>query len=389
MDNINKNSSFIEHFIGTVVKFLDDVQYNEPQHSLAPVSRANFESIYEESLRFFTQPNIQEQLSLRYNVITKATRTTSRLTLYCWPNIPRKVMAQIAIHFTELHIMDDSPKDYHADMATFVSDLLEGKEQKGPYWRVMLGQIPNLLCHFDPYTQYNIFRSITDYYQSCWIEARDFNGYRGSDRYPSELRRLGQLGACMGSFMFPKTMSDEAGQFEDITSAIVHTEPVGALINDMFSFYKEGVVADVYGTAERNNLVMNVCHVKGLPIKEGFDEIAADATREVHKAQEVFDGSHSALAEDGIHAFIRGYIRWHFCDDRYRMGELYEASYRFENGSRFREYYHMAWNAGGVSMDQPMFEVAEKRVSACRQSKGSWLGSIFGRVWGWFGLSLH
>ncbi|KAJ5831529.1 Trichodiene synthase [Penicillium rubens] len=353
MDNVNDNSPFIEHFIDTIVKFLDDVQYNEPHHSLAPEPRANFESIYEESLRFFTQPTIQEQLSLRYDVITKATRTTSRLTLYCWPNIPRKVMAQIAIHFTELHIMDDSPKDYHADMATFFSDLLDGNEQKVPYW------------------------------------PREFNGYRGSDRYPTELRRLGQLGACMGSFIFPRTMSDEAGQFEDITSAIVHTEPVGALVNDLFSFYKEGVVADVYGTAERNNLVMNVCHVKGLSIKEGFDEIAADAIRAVHKAQEVFDGSHSVVAEDGIHAFIRGYIRWHFCDQRYRMGELYDASYRFENGRRFREYCDMAWNAGGVSMDQPMFEAVEKRVSTRRQSKGSLLGSIFGRVWGWFGLSLH
>lgn len=298
-------------------------------------------------------------------------------------------MAQIAIHFTELHIMDDSPRDYHADMATFFSDLLDGNEQKVPYRRVMLGQIPNLLCHFEPYTQYNIFRSVTDYYQSCWMEAREFNGYRGSERYPTELRRLGQLGACMGAFMFSKTMSDEDVQFGDITSAIVHTEPVGALVNDLFSFYKEGIVTDVYGTAERNNLVMNVCHVKGLSIKEGFDEIAAGAVREVQKAQEVFDGSHSVVAEDGMHAFIRGYIRWYFCDQRYRMGELYDASYRFENGGRFREYCDMSWNGGGVSMEQPMFEAVEKRVSTSRQSKGSLLGSIFGRVWGWFGLSVH
>ncbi|KAJ9488565.1 hypothetical protein VN97_g4733 [Penicillium thymicola] len=366
MDNI-KDNYFVEHFIDTIVNFLDNVQYDEPPESPTPELRANFESIYEGSLRFFTQPTIQEQLSLSNEAITNATRTTARMASYCWPNIPPEVMGPIAIHFTKLHVMDDFEGDYHADMATFLPDLLRGSEQKNPYWRVMLHGIPDLLRHFDSYLQYNIFRSTIDYYQSCWIEARGFKGDRGSDRYPTELRRLGQLGACMGSFIFPKAIADETGLFGEVTSAIVHTEPVGALINDLFSFYKEGIVTDGYGAAEDNNLIMNVCHVKQLSLREGFDEVAADAIREVQKAQEVFDGSHSPVAEDGMHAFISGYIRWHFCDRRYRMKELYDASYGFESGRQFRKYCDRSWKAGGVAMDRNMFEVVDKRVSTRHQ----------------------
>jgi trichodiene synthase len=115
--------------------------------------------------------------------------------------------------------------------------------------------------------------------------------------------------------MFPKALvTDEEAAFADITSAVMLTEPISAFVNDLFFLYKELLSPEAGIPTDRKNLVTNFCHVEGLSIQEGFDRVAADATRGVQKAQEVFDGTHDPTVEEAMHGFIRGYIRWHTCD---------------------------------------------------------------------------
>ncbi|KAJ5151884.1 Trichodiene synthase [Penicillium capsulatum] len=368
---LSMEPTFIEHYVNRLVKYLDEVDYHEPSPAQTRELRSNYEAVYENSLRVFAQPSVQQLLSLDLGTTKKVTRTISRMAVTCWPNVPLEVMKAIAIHFSMCHLLDDFEGDYHEQMATFLPDLLRGTEQKNPCWRMLVDEMQNLLRHFDSYLQYGIFRATIDYYQSCWTEAHGFQGDKGCDRYPVELRRQGGLGGCMGSFMFPRSMVSQNGMIADITSAVVHTEWCGIYINDLFSFYKESVAANRYGPWDNINLVMNLCHVRGLSMKDGFDQIVVDAIHTVQKTREVFDGSHAAVAECGVHAFLHGYTQWHFCDGRYRMRELYEQSYDFVNGGRFREYCEKAWEAGGVDLDQAMFADVEKRVWDGRRANGS------------------
>lgn len=85
----------MEHYMCTVVGFLDAVQYDEP-HGQPAGLMDDFQHVYVELLQFFTQPTVQGPLSLSIKIITRAARTIARLVSHCWPNIPREVMGPSA-----------------------------------------------------------------------------------------------------------------------------------------------------------------------------------------------------------------------------------------------------------------------------------------------------
>jgi hypothetical protein len=179
MEDSRKDPTLMEHYMRTVVGFLDAVQYDEP-HGQPAGLMDDFQHVYVELLRFFTQPSVQGPLSLSIKIITRAARTIARFASHCWPNIPREVMGPVGIYFMIGYFLDDIDEENHTKMETFLPDLLRRTEQKNLSWRVMLDHLPNLLCHYAPYLQYNIFRCTIDYYQCCWIEAHGFQGYPDS-----------------------------------------------------------------------------------------------------------------------------------------------------------------------------------------------------------------
>jgi trichodiene synthase len=91
--------------------------------------------------------------------------------------------------------------------------------------------------HYGSFCSFAILRSTFDYFQGCWIETNDFQGFEGLRYVPHFLRRLNCLGGvCAGSF-FPTRQFDEEKLFDQVTTTIAHIEPSVALINDLISFY--------------------------------------------------------------------------------------------------------------------------------------------------------
>lgn len=51
-----------------------------------------------------------------------------------------------------------------------------------------------------------------------------------------------------------------------------------------------------------------------------------------------------------MHAFIQGYVTWHFCDARSRMCEVYERVGDSPHELKFRHYYEAAMKAGSIDI---------------------------------------
>jgi trichodiene synthase len=346
----------LDHYVDSVVNFLDAVQYKEEDHGNRDELLRNFRHVYVETVKYFSEPSIKSALSLDDQTITLQSRNISRLTVYCWPKVPLRVMVPISIHFMFTIFLDDILEDHYDHMESFSEDLFRGRDQKNPVWRVLLHHFPNLLQHYGGFCQLTILRSTLDFYQCCWMEAHSFHGYRGSDCYPLFQRRLGVLGGMCGACLFPTSSLDENEVFDELATVLAQMDPVTMFVNDLFSFYKELLSPRARNPRDQNNLVMNTCQVEGISPLQALNRLTGNTINGVRRMQELFnnDKRTPAVAE-AVHEFVRGYVRWHLCDDkRYRLREVYDACSQMQNGPRLRRYLDMAWYAGGVDVEDQL-----------------------------------
>jgi trichodiene synthase len=270
------------------------------------------------------------------------------MTVFGWENLPRDVIVPLNIYFTYV-ILEDDPGDdpflgHSHLMDSFTLDLLRGKGQLHPRFRSLFRFFPDLLRCYGRFSQLTMLKSTLELIQGFWIESLQFRGFPGSSDYPMFLRRLNGLGDFSGATLFPVVQFDEAGQFEDIATVIAQIEPIVSLVNDLFSFYKEA-------SAEEICLVNNICITEGLGAEQVLRRVVDDSVSAVRKLTGVLESRQSTDVLKTVNDFVRGYIRWHLCDERYRMKEL---STRCRGGSvnavKFRRFHEIACRAGCVDL---------------------------------------
>ena len=344
---MTKESEFpLDHYLSALVRFLDAIKYRDD--SFGHDERVkHLQHVYNETAKHFAQPLQQQVLKVDPKRLAVVMRTSVQVVVCCWVKVSPQVMVAISIYFVYIVLLDDSNMDPGPDMVSFSHDLLDGKQQKHPFWRLMNGHLSGFLQHYGSFCGLSILRSTFDYFQGCWIETHEFQGYPGSDYYPLFLRRLNGLGGICGGSLFPAQDFNEQALFKELTSAIAQIEPMVAFMNDLISFYKE-----YDNPRDQVSLVTNYCQVEGISLNQAFDRVTEDTIHSCERLLNLFpDGQAPAVAES-IHHFVHGYVTWHFCDERFRMREVYERSGKSPDGMKFRQYYESATKVGSIDFKE-------------------------------------
>lgn len=331
----------IGFYVKALVRYLDAIQYDDDNYGHAERVK-NLGHVYAETAKYFAQPTQQAAIKAKPARLDAVMRSSTRIVVYCWTMVSLDVMVAISIYVVHIVLLDDTTNNPAREMETFCGDLIQGKQQKHPFWRLMNAHLTKLLSHYGGYCALSITRSTLDYFQGCWVEQHDFLGYPGSESFPLHLRRLNGLGGICGGSLFPRSDFDEEALFPQIATVIAEIEPPVAFVNDLMSFYKE-----YSNPRDQVNLVTSYCRVEGISQQQSFDRVVADTIRSSQRMIEVLDGKDPKIAET-IRAFTHGYVTWHFCDERYRMREVYERCDDSPDGLKFRQYYDKAMEVGSI-----------------------------------------
>lgn len=333
-----------EHFLSALVRFLDAIQYDDRNYSHDERVKT-LRHVYSETAKHFARPSEQDVLQVNPKRLASVMRTTTRVSVYCWVKVSPQVMADVSIYFVYVVLLDDSNVNPAPDMESFFQNLLEGKQQKHPFWRLMNRHFSNFLQRYGSFCALAILRSTFDYFQGCWIETHNFRGFSGSHYFPLFLRRLNALGGICAGSLFPKEDFDEKALFKEITSVIAQLEPVNAFVNDMISFYKE-----YDNPRDQVGLVMNYCEVEGISMNQAFDRLTQDTIQSCEQLLAIIDSERASKVADTLKSYVHGYVTWHIADERFRMHEVYERAGESADGLKFRKYYEMAMQVGTVDV---------------------------------------
>lgn len=339
----------LAQFCRSIVRFLDTIEYDDS--NLAREERiSGLREVHSRTAEYFAQPLPREMLKdVDPARIATVSRTISHLVVYCWPYVPRDAQVDISIWQSVINVLDDEvDPDPAAHMDTCWDDLLAGRPPRHPFWRLMQAHLPRLLAHFGSFCAFNIMRSTVDYFEGCWIEQHSFQGWRGADCYPMFVRRLTTLGGGVAGSLLPASGGfDDQALFKEISIVMAHIDGIVALPNDLFSFYKEF-------DQDEPNLVSNLGAVEGITVDQALERLTDQAIHACVRILELLADKDAAVRRT-IRGFIHGYVTWHFCELRYRMGEVYHAAAAPElgpAGERFREYMDRAFSVGWVPLEE-------------------------------------
>ncbi|KAL2672951.1 hypothetical protein Neosp_013669 [[Neocosmospora] mangrovei] len=341
------NSTFLV-FISALNRYFDTIQYNDDIYD-HETRVATLRHVYAETAKYFDQPEQKAAIEAQPARFKSIMRTSSQVVVYCWPKCSLDVMVAVSVYFVHIVLLDDSTNNPSPLMLTFGNDLIKGEPQKHPFWSLMNAHLSKFLSYYGGFCSLAILRSTFDYFQGCWVEQHNFHGYPGSEYFPGFLRRLNGLGGICGGSLFPRDDFDEDALFPQIATAIAELEIPVAFINDLMSFYKE------YGNPrDEVNLVSNWCTTEGLSISESFERLTNETCRGSKRVMDVLDGLNDKdpKISETIHAFIHGYVTWHFCDERFRFKEAYERCGDSPEELKFRQYYEKAMAIGTIDFKE-------------------------------------
>jgi trichodiene synthase len=320
---------------------------------------------------YFAQPLQQETLkSISSTRMASTIRTITQFIAYTYSKVPRDIQIHCSIYWCLITILDDEiNNDPNSKMGSFCQNLIQGKEQQHPFWILMKEHLPRLLDHYGNFSSFNTFRATIDYFEGCWIEQHNFHGYPNSKSdYPFMLRRFGSLGGAVGGTLFPGREFDDQKLFKEFSSLMAQMDGPVAFVNDLLSFFKEFNNEEYDNVGEEVNFVSCIHTAHGLTLEQALERVSGLAIDSCVKLFAVFEDKDPKFRAT-IHAFIHGYITWHFVDLRYRLREVYENvnSGRFAEDSvkeKFCKYYEKAFKTGWVDLD--LWALPERRGKILR-----------------------
>ncbi|KAI9146797.1 Trichodiene synthase [Paramyrothecium foliicola] len=330
----------LESFVEWTVEFFNTIKYKDENFDREE-RLSHLQYVYAATANHFAQQHQRASIDASPAKMEAVIRTSVQVVVYCWTRVPRDVMASISIYFVYIVLLDDSPKNPFPEMNRFFQDFVSGTPQKHPFWKLMNGHLVNFLSHYGGFCSFAILRSTFDYFQGCWIETNEFQGFEGSTYFPHFLRRLNGLGGICGGSLFPAAQFDEEKLFDQVVTAIAEIEPPVALVNDLISFYKE-----FDSPRDQISLINNVCKAEGLTVPESFAKIAQDTIQCCQRLNKIFDDQKDPEIVKTMRCFLQGYVTWHLCDPRFRMREVYDRAGVVKGGEAFRRYYEHAMEVG-------------------------------------------
>lgn len=157
------------------------------------------------------------------------------------------------------------------------------------------------------------------------------------------------LGHVVGGTLFPsREFNDQVQrQFEQIVSIIAEIEPYTVLVNDLISYFKE-----FDNSRDQVNLVRNWAYVEDMRIDDAFQRLADETIRSGERLLSMVKDLDPGFKET-LQGFIHGYVTWHFCDQRFRMADVYLLASGLDSmeATRFCEYYEAIMRIGGLDIN--------------------------------------
>lgn len=134
----------LEHYMAALVRFLDAIKYRDNNFDHHERVK-HLQHVYSETAKDFAQPTQRDTLKLDPKILATVMRSSIQVVVTCWAKVSPQVMVAISIYFVYIILLDDSAIDPGPDMGSFSQDLLDGNQQKQPFWRLMNGHLSNFL----------------------------------------------------------------------------------------------------------------------------------------------------------------------------------------------------------------------------------------------------
>ncbi|THY31790.1 hypothetical protein D6D01_02801 [Aureobasidium pullulans] len=311
--------AMMEPYVASLVRTLSQMGYTDTNYS-SEERKLNLRHVYLKTTAHFTQPSAS--LGTDVKRMQAFIQTIARMMVYSYPKLPLDVMSDLSIYYTYTVMLDDCKQRTADTMQTLTVDLIHGSEQRHPWWQAVNQHLPSLLKHYGPFCSLTIFRSTLDFFQGCWIEEHEFQGFKNSHNYPEFLRRMNGLGHCVGASLFPKHDFDESKHIPQISTVIAEMEQWEMHVNDLLSFYKE-----LFDSSDQANFVTNYAHSLRTTLADKDEWI-----------KEVVEG------------FMQGFVTWHLTDPRYRIQELVQRTQnsRLSGQEELTPFWKAAMEVGDV-----------------------------------------
>jgi hypothetical protein len=148
--------------------------------------------VYAETAAHFAQPHQRKGLDVEQPKLEAVIRISVQVVVCCWTQVSCEAMIDISIYFVYIVLLDDK----------FFGDFFSGTPQRYPFWNLINGHLCDFVGHYGSFCSFAILRSTFGYFQGCWIETNDFQGFEGLRYVLHFLRRLNCLGGvCAGSLL--------------------------------------------------------------------------------------------------------------------------------------------------------------------------------------------
>ncbi|KAG8527325.1 uncharacterized protein KY384_007477 [Bacidia gigantensis] len=321
--------------VSALVRFLDKLDYQD-------TNLVNFDARFKDLQDCWTLVASHFEQRLRNGTLRAspkhvwhAMRTGICFTVCTWAHASLSLLVDMSIFWIYTVLLDDDSAKDGANLNTgsFVMDLINGTGQQHQVWRLMKEHFPALMSHYGPFCELTIFRSSLAYVQGCWIESHGILGDRGADLYPTFLRNLTALPEACAGGLFPKDMFNEEEHLQDMAILSAQLTPYVNSVNDLLSFYKE------VGDDDQVNFVRAYCRVHGVTMQEALNRVADDAIHSLEQLRAVFNKETAPAVKAVVDSWMQGYVTFHFCQERYRLSEVYEECGHTPEEGSFRRWY--------------------------------------------------
>lgn len=150
-----------DYYLETIVRFLDIIDYQDDNYTHQERVE-NLRYAYIKAAEHFAQPLQQATLNVPPKRLQASLQTIVGMVVYSWAKVSKELMADLSIHYTYTLLLDDSTDDPNLNMMTYYNDLLNGRQQKHPWWQLVNAHFPKVLSHFGPFCSLNLVRSTID-----------------------------------------------------------------------------------------------------------------------------------------------------------------------------------------------------------------------------------
>ena len=152
----------ISHYLESLTLLLRSVNYEDNSYQRSERQSA-LQNTYVEAAQYFVQEFQQGNLKMSLRRFEPMLTSIAGYVVYCYPQVPADVKTDLTIYFTLTVVLDDDMNDIsQPSMENFFEDLIQGKEQRHPWWKVINKSLLNVVKHYGSFCAFNMIRSTLD-----------------------------------------------------------------------------------------------------------------------------------------------------------------------------------------------------------------------------------